>query len=357
MTHDITPFRVLRDPSSGGYTNQPGVQVSGPRWGYPECTLPTYRNTLFPLLRRRGYIPGENFLVACYDHRFNPDDRTPFFPPKCASAPPRSWEEVTVEAVENLFARNNRSKILLVAHSNGFIYANHLVSSMPQMWVREHIAGLVSVAGNLVGGVDILKDMVAAYDEARGTTQWSSAHDAEVIRSFPVTFGALPSPEAYGDWILVEEEETGKVYTAGDVGQFLVDHNVTDFPQQYMTLSLKYMGPAQMGCVAVRALVADADNSTVGSLFVNPTGHFRVRSRVRGDGVRPHVNTAAFMKVREDRKLPGARCQCPAEVEDMRQLLGRSLNVTTLLTDAKALDYLVDDVILTWSDEMGTCTR
>lgn len=357
-TTDITPIcaykfaRVNRShyARDGDDVPEAEVSVQGPRWGYPDCWHPLHNQVLHPALQQAGYSAGENFFAACWDFRLTPDIPSDFYPPANSTGRLRSsWVNATASSIEKLYDENQERGVILVGYSNGALYNNYLASTMPQDWVKKYIAGVVSVAGNVAGVEAILGWLVT------GSVPWQNntggPEMAEVLRSWPILHASLPAEDVFADEPLVEVEATGVNYTAEEFPQLMADLNLTGNPPEYHHLGRRFVGPSNVPCVPLVALVADTPLSTVGSVVVGRDGEGRPGRMVGGDDSVSSTHTAVWSALEHQRAHQGGRCSCAVRVIDVGQFLGPpEFNHLSFINDSRAVDYLVEEVLLKWDE-------
>ena len=124
-------------PMSQRFSEQPGVTVTIMDYGKIEsCPCPFYED-LYALLEANGYTRNLDIRVAGYDWRLTPDMG--------------GFLQRTIGLIEQTYADNGNTPVHLLAHSNGPLYAQYLLTHTSQAWKNKFIHGFTSIAGNLPG--------------------------------------------------------------------------------------------------------------------------------------------------------------------------------------------------------------
>ena len=122
-------------PMAERFSEQPGVTVTVKYYGKVESS-PFYED-LYAFLEADGYTRNENIRVAGYDWRLTPD---------MGGFLPR-----TIGLIEHTYAENGNTPVHLVAHSNGPLYTQYLLTHTSQAWKNRYIHGFTPIAGNWPG--------------------------------------------------------------------------------------------------------------------------------------------------------------------------------------------------------------
>jgi lecithin-cholesterol acyltransferase len=213
-------------------SEQQGVQVRIADYGKTESS-PVFE-PMYVFLEQNGYTRNQNLVVAGYDFRLTPDMG--------------GFMEKTTALIEQTYRNNHNTPVHLVAHSNGPLYAQYLLTHVSQQWKNKYIQGYTSLAGNYPGqglqysflftGIDIPAGIYPA--DAQG-----AAISARMIESWPSTYITAADPAYFGDReVVIRVGENGKAYTPKDARQLFSDAG--------LTLASK-ISPFYFGCVKFQA--------------------------------------------------------------------------------------------------------
>jgi lecithin-cholesterol acyltransferase len=101
-------------PMAQRFSEQPGVTVTIMDYGKIEsCPCPYYED-LYALLEANGYTRNLDIRVAGYDWRLTPDMG--------------GFLQRTIGLIEQTYADNGNTPVHLLAHSNGPLYAQYLLT-------------------------------------------------------------------------------------------------------------------------------------------------------------------------------------------------------------------------------------
>ncbi len=92
---------------------------------------------LYAFLEQAGYPRNVDIRVAGYDFRLTPDMG--------------GFMERTTALIEETYRDNHNTPVHLVAHSNGPLYAQYLLTHTSQQWKNKYIHGFTPIAGNWPG--------------------------------------------------------------------------------------------------------------------------------------------------------------------------------------------------------------
>jgi lecithin-cholesterol acyltransferase len=106
-------------------SEQRGVQVSVDDYGKTE-SAPVYAS-LYAFLEQAGYVRNVNIRVAGYDFRLTPDMG--------------GLMKRTTALIEATYRENHNTPVHLVAHSNGPLDAQCLLTHTSQQWKNKYIHG------------------------------------------------------------------------------------------------------------------------------------------------------------------------------------------------------------------------
>jgi len=196
-------------------SEQPGVQVQILDYGKTE-SAPDY-NDLFRFLEKSGYKLNQNVVVAGYDFRLTPDMG--------------DFVKRTTTLIEQTYHKNHNTPVHLVAHSDGPLYAQYLLTHVSQQWKNRYIHGFTSIAGNYSGEGAFYTFLFAGFDIPNvyyPSTQQGAAVSARMFESWPSTYMSASDPAYFGDReVVVRVGENGKAYTPKDSQQLFKDAGLT----------------------------------------------------------------------------------------------------------------------------------
>ncbi len=171
-------------PMSQRFSEQPGVTVTVKDYGKLESS-PFYED-LYTFLEAHGYTRNLNIRVAGYDWRLTPDMG--------------GFLQRTIDLIEQTYTDNEKTPVHLVAHSNGPLYAQYLLTHTSQAWKNKYIHGFTPIAGNWPGqgmlyyllftGLDI-NDLSYPVDTE------SARISALMFQSQPATYMSASDPAVF----------------------------------------------------------------------------------------------------------------------------------------------------------------
>lgn len=151
---------VLRDVSNGNgsrFANATGVQMRPFEFGSTigmEYLDPNARQSssyfaplVHHLIRKHGYVRGATLFGAPYDFRLAPLDN-------------RFWMAEMRRLIEFAYVRNDRRRVVIVAHSLGNIYTWRFLREMTPQWRRQYVEQYVAISGPWGGSMNAIKAAV-----------------------------------------------------------------------------------------------------------------------------------------------------------------------------------------------------
>ncbi|KAL8581134.1 hypothetical protein ACOMHN_033582 [Nucella lapillus] len=167
-----------------------------------------YFSDMAKALVSKGYTRGKDLMAAPYDFRKAPNEMSEFF-------------NKTKRLIEDTFAKNGNSRVVMVAHSMGnpvmLYFYNHVVS---QQWKDRHIQSHVALSAPWGGAVKSLKLMVSG--DSLGLKLVKATTIRQVERSMSSVAWLLPSPALWKeDEVLVSTP--ARDYTVSQYGQLFRD--------------------------------------------------------------------------------------------------------------------------------------
>jgi lysophospholipase-3 len=239
LRYDANPEK----PMPLRFSNQRGVTVQIIDYGMTQ-SAPFYE-TLYKALEAAGYLRNVNIRVAGYDARLTPDIG--------------SFLERTKKLIEDTYRDNGSSRVYLVGHSNGPLYAQYLLTHTTRAWRDKYIQGFTPIAGNFPGqGIiyPIFFTGLNIIDFSFPTTKENAESSALMYLSSPSTYMSSGDPRIFGDReIVVSDVSTGRTYTPQDYSRLFEDARLPQAEEiaDYYIGFVKFADPAHFPYVDVYA--------------------------------------------------------------------------------------------------------
>lgn len=256
LVYDANPSK----PMAERFSNQPGVTVEIKDFGTTE-SAPFYEE-LYQALEGAGYVRNQDIRVAGYDSRTTPDMD--------------GFLARTVALIEATYAENGNTPVHLVAHSNGPLYAQYLLTHTTAAWKKQHIHGFTALAGNWPGqGL-----LYAAFFTGLNITDFSfpqaqanAQSSARMYETHPSSYMSAADPAVFGDQeVVVRTLQHGpKNYTPADNLDLFQDAGLTLAQElaPYYTGFVKFADPASFPNVDVYAEKGSGIPTIVGVRLLN----------------------------------------------------------------------------------------
>ena len=261
-------------PMANRFSEQQGVNVSIIDYG--KTTSAPFYETLYQKLESEGYTRNKDIKVAGYDSRLTPDMR--------------NFVGKTKQLIEQTYSANGNQPVELVAHSNGPLYAQYLLTHVDSNWKKKFIHGFTPLAGNFPGqGVvySVFFTGLNTVDFTHPATVENAQSSAKMFLSLPSSYMSSSDPAVFGDQeVVVKDLATGKSYTPNGNQQLFTDANLP----QAKEIAAAYIGfvkfrdaqhfpnvdvHAEKGSGLPTAVGANLDNLTVGQVI--PDDRFLTR--------------------------------------------------------------------------------
>ena len=171
-------------PMAERFSEQPGVTVTVKDYGKIESS-PFYED-LYAFLEAHGYTRNLNIRVAGYDWRLTPDMG--------------GFLQRTIDLVEQTYAENGNTPVHLVAHSNGPLYAQYLLTHTSQVWKNKYIHGFTPIAGNWPGQGMLYYFFFIGFninDVSYPEDTTSARISALMFQSHPATYMSASDPAVF----------------------------------------------------------------------------------------------------------------------------------------------------------------
>lgn len=166
------------------FSEQPGVTITVKEYGKIESS-PFYED-LYAFLEKHGYIRNLNIRVAGYDWRLTPDMD--------------GFLSRTIELIEQTYADNGNTPVHLVAHSNGPLYAQYLLTHTSQAWKNKYVHGFTPIAGNWPGQGMLYYFLFIGFninDVSYPVDNESAKISALMFQSHPATYMSASDPAVF----------------------------------------------------------------------------------------------------------------------------------------------------------------
>ena len=171
-------------PMSQRFSEQPGVTVTVKDYGRIDSS-PFYED-LYAFLEANGYTRNLNIRVAGYDWRLTPDMG--------------GFMQRTIDLIEQTYTDNGNTPVHLVAHSNGPLYAQYLLTHTPQAWKNKYIHGFTPIAGNWPGQGMLYYLLFTGFninDVSMPTDTTYATISAMMFQSQPATYMSASDPAVF----------------------------------------------------------------------------------------------------------------------------------------------------------------
>lgn len=205
--------------SSGGVHNTTGVQIRVVP-GLPGLELLSPKA---PHLSSNVYRPLvkslSNVNAATYDFRLTPTGN------------PLYLFHRVKNMIEDAYERAGQTRVTLVTHSLGGLYAHHFFTSVVDtQWKERYIHAWVPVSPAYGGVTSGLKQIVSGDAVGLPFVKGRSLRSEQ--RSYESSLWLLPSRQLYGGRVLVTGED-GRNYTALDYGDLAEDARFETFEMRF----------------------------------------------------------------------------------------------------------------------------
>lgn len=212
LTLRIDPNRSK--PMAERFSNQRGVKVSIKDYGTTESTTAFFFQIMFAFLEEVGYERNANIRVAGWDWRLTPDMG--------------GFLKRTIALIEETYRRNGRTPVHLVAHSQGNLDAQYLLTHTSQAWKTKYVHGFTAIAGNWPGEAGQYQPLFTGLTMNIPIPEVPSdpkaaAASAMMYRTWPSMYTSLADPKVYKKQVVVIGIQGGKRYTAQDYRQLFRD--------------------------------------------------------------------------------------------------------------------------------------
>ncbi|XP_071174649.1 lysosomal phospholipase A and acyltransferase-like [Mytilus edulis] len=146
-------MKLLYDREKHVTRNPPGVETKIPGWGDTrtvewldpsQCSLPYYFSSIVNAMVKWGYKRKVSVRGAPYDFRKAPNEYADFY-------------QNLRNLVEETYALNNNTKVVLLGHSMGNPTTLYFLNHQPPSWKDKFIQSFISLAGVWGGSVKPLR--------------------------------------------------------------------------------------------------------------------------------------------------------------------------------------------------------
>ncbi|XP_076111169.1 lysosomal phospholipase A and acyltransferase-like isoform X1 [Mytilus galloprovincialis] len=213
--------KLLYDREKHVTRNPSGVETKIPGWGDTQTvewldpsqiSWTYYFSSIVNAMVKWGYERNVSVRGAPYDFRKAPNEYADFY-------------QNLRNLVEETYALNNNTKVVLLCHSMGSPTTLYFLNHQPQSWKDKFIQSFISLAGVWGGSVKSLR-LLASGDNLDVPFVKALKLRAQQ-RSMPSTAWLMPSDVFWGkDEVLIERP--GRNYTVNDYKQFFMNINFMD---------------------------------------------------------------------------------------------------------------------------------
>lgn len=241
------------------FSNQRGVTVKIIDYG-STASAPFYA-PMYRALEKDGYTANKNIRVAGYDARLTPD---------MGGFLPR-----TVALIEATYRANGDRPVQLVAHSNGPLYAQYLLTHTTRAWRRKYIHGFTDIAGNLPGQGIVYSIMFTGLNIENFSypkTHANAVSSARMFLSWPASYMSSADPAVFGrSEVVLVDKATGVKYTPADYRRLFTDAHLPNALQiaNYYIGFVKFRDRADFPYVDVYAERGSGIPTVVGAVLPN----------------------------------------------------------------------------------------
>lgn len=255
LLYDPLPLK----PMAKRFSNWPGVSVKIKHYGKTESA--PYYEALYTTLEAAGYVRNQNIRVAGYDSRLTPDME--------------GFLQRTKDLIEDTYKDNGNTPVHLVAHSNGPLYTQYLLTHTSQAWKNKYIHGFTPFAGNWPGqglfyAVFFTGFNVNSAGFAFPETPLNAWTSARMYQTHPSSYMSAADPDIFGNQEVVLETPS-RIYTPEDNIELFQDAHLflAKHLASYYTGFVKFADPAHFPNVDVYAEKASDSPTLVGAKLPN----------------------------------------------------------------------------------------
>ena len=246
-----------RLPMPRRFSNQRGVTVRIIDYGQ-TASAPFYA-PMYRALEAAGYTVSKNIRVAGYDARLTPDMG--------------GFMRRTMALIQATYRANGDRPVQLVAHSNGPLYAQYLLTHTSRAWRQRYIHGFTPIAGNFPGQGSVYSIMFTglnienfSYPETRA----NAVSSARMFLSSPASYMSSADPAVFGrSEVVLRDAATGATYTPADWRRLFTDAHLPDALQiaSHYIGFVKFRNPANFPDVDVTAERGSGISTVVGAVL------------------------------------------------------------------------------------------
>jgi len=205
-THQVynTPGVKIESPNFGSTASFEYLDTS--EWSHWSSFGSSYFAELVKSLLDVGYQHGVDLVGAPFDWRIAPKQNVELF-------------KNMTKLVESTYARNNNTKVALLAHSMGNLFIYHLLQQHPQAWKDKYIDSFASINAPWLGSVKSVKALISGDADGH---DWilPRLEFREVSRTFSSLAFMLPRPDMWPkdkQTVVIESFlDEGQNYTVND---------------------------------------------------------------------------------------------------------------------------------------------
>ncbi|CAL1538478.1 unnamed protein product [Lymnaea stagnalis] len=221
----VDNMRLIYDPVTRKTSNSPGVDIRTIGFGGTDSVEwldPSPTSHLIPFMSyfyhivkdlvAIGYTRGVSVRGAPFDFRKAPNEMSDYYTD-------------VKNLIEDTYLKNNKTKVVIVAHSMGNPVFLYFLNNQLQDWKDQYIHAFITLAGVWGGAIKPLRLM--ASGDSLGVVLVKPTIVREEQRSMPSTAFLMPSDQFWKpSEVLVVTDK--KNYTVADYKEYFNDLNFTD---------------------------------------------------------------------------------------------------------------------------------
>lgn len=239
-------------PMAKRFSSPHGVKVRVKNYGKTE-SAPAYE-AMYQFLEANGYERNKNIRVAGHDSRLTPDIG--------------DFLARSKNLIEETYRKNGKTPVHLVAHSNGPLYVQYLLTHTSQAWKNRYLHGFTSIAGNYPGQGLFYPVYFTGLNVSNFGFPDNAANAASSARMYlthPSSYMSSADPAIFGDQEVVMAVP-GTQYTPEDNLQLFADAGLPQAAElaAYYTGFVKFADPSNFPNVDVYAEKGSGVETIVG---------------------------------------------------------------------------------------------
>lgn len=243
-------------PSDFGNTS--GVETLTP---VPLIADHIYMKPLVDRFTSSGqYKRGHNIRAAPYDFRKAPNEQS-------------AWMEAVKELIENTYHLNGRSRVVLIAHSMGALFAHIFLTRQTPEWKEQFIHEFISIGAPYGGSLVALKTLATGRNF--GIIPFRDDEIRNLETSYPVVPFLLPSKLAWSSddaLVVINSSNAVKTIRLDNYNEWFSLLNLPNVAEMYFDVK-DLLGNLQHPGVNVTCIYSHG-SATVSQLFYEKSNDF-----------------------------------------------------------------------------------